>query len=336
MTTRSDTIYLGLGSWRRGRATFGRGIDVRCRGERTTPCHVNRHNDRGRLNAPTTIGRICECDCKLRESASKRRHLRLTQDSLSQSSSNSLASLVLFNYKNPTKQLKFGIVFKSSQIGIFVYNLAMRWTAVLLLTLSWCSQLVDSHSLRNTAVAKVGNSTTNNVLIVYYSFTKGGCTERMADEVAIGAAAANATVRVQRVNETSCDDVKWADALIVGSPVHFANPASDVIAFFEYVQDECFGWPLTALELKVGGVFVDGGGEDKGKDPTMQSIQGAMLSMRFVVRGCNEGTCNAWGATATNLDHPGKPAPPLTDDEVAASQDLGKKIAELSDLIWHS
>jgi NAD(P)H dehydrogenase (quinone) len=178
--------------------------------------------------------------------------------------------------------------------------------------------------------------TTNNVLIVFYSFTSGGCTERMAHEVANGAAAANATVKVQRVNETSCDDVAAADALIVGSPVHFANPASDVLRFFEDLQNVCFGWPLTALEKKVGGAFADGGGESKGKDTTLQAIVSALLALRMVVRGCNDGTCNEWGAAATNLDHPGQPAPPLTADEVAGARDLGAKIAELSAIIWHS
>jgi NAD(P)H dehydrogenase (quinone) len=180
------------------------------------------------------------------------------------------------------------------------------------------------------------NATTNNVLVVFYSFTPGGCTERMAREVANGAAAANASVKVQRVNETSCQDVAEADALIVGSPVHFANPASDIIRFFEDLQNVCFGWPLTALEKKVGGAFADGGGESKGKDTTMQAIVSALLALRMVVRGCNDGTCNEWGAAATNLDHPGQPAPPLTADEVAGARDLGAKIAELSAIIWHS
>ena len=185
------------------------------------------------------------------------------------------------------------------------------------------------------ATGREGNSTNNNVLVVYYSFTADGCTARMATEVAAGAKSANASVKLQRVNETSCDDVSWADAVIVGSPVHFANPASDVVAFFEDLQNVCFGWPLTALEKKVGGAFVDGGGQDKGKDTTLQSIHGALLSMRFVVRGCVEGTCNAWGATATNLDHPGHPGSLLTDDEVAGCRDLGTKIAELSAIVWH-
>lgn len=198
------------------------------------------------------------------------------------------------------------------------------------------SRMTKAPALRQVVPPAAGASNdTNNVLIVFYSFSEGGCTQRMAEEVAAGAAGTNTVVKTQRVNETSCDDVSWANALIVGSPVHFANPASDVVRFFEDLQNVCFGWPLTALEKKVGGAFVDGGGEDKGKDTTLQSIFGALLSMRFVVRGCNNGTCNAWGATATNLDHPGQPGKPLTADEVAGARDLGARIAELSAIIWH-
>ena len=159
----------------------------------------------------------------------------------------------------------------------------------------------------------------------------------MAQEVAAGVNASNysTAVKVQLVNETSCDDVSWADGVIVGSPVHFSNPASDVLKFFEDLQNVCFGWPLTALEKKVGGVFVDGGGESKGKDTTMVAMHNALFALRFVLRGCVEGTCNAWGASATNLDHPGVPGKPLTADEVAGAQNLGQVITELATIIWH-
>jgi hypothetical protein len=78
----------------------------------------------------------------------------------------------------------------------------------------------------------------------------------------------------------------------------------------------------------------DGGGGGQHQHRQQQSIFGALLSMRFVVRGCNDGTCNAWGATATNPDHGGPPTP-LDADEVAAARDLGGKMAELATIIWH-
>ena len=206
----------------------------------------------------------------------------------------------------------------------------LKLTAMLLSVLSAATALT-----RRPHSVAVADDTSPKVLIVYYSFTADGCTARMAKEVEAGALAANATVKTLPVNETTCDDVSWADAVIIGSPVHFANPASDITKFFEDLQNVCFGWPLVQLEKKVGGAFVDGGGQDKGKDTTLQSIHGALMSMRFVVRGCNNGTCNAWGATATNLDHPGQPGKPLTTDEVAACQDLGAVITELAAIIWH-
>ena len=220
---------------------------------------------------------------------------------------------------------------------VVVLSLEMKLPFALLLTVWGCVTATSDErgsGLRAKLSSIEDPNTTNNVLVVYYSYTAGGCTERMAKAVGEGAANTSATVRVQRVNETSCDDVTWANAVVVGSPVHFANPASEIVKWFEDLQNVCFGWPLTQLENKIGGAFVDGGGEDKGKDAVFQAIHGALLSMRFIMRGCTEGTCNAWGATATNPDHGGPPTP-LSADEVLGCNNLGMKMAELSQKIWH-
>lgn len=58
-----------------------------------------------------------------------------------------------------------------------------------------------------------------HILIVYYSGT--GHTALLADAVASGARGiAGSDVRLLSVDSVSHNDVAWADALIVGSPVH--------------------------------------------------------------------------------------------------------------------
>ena len=130
-------------------------------------------------------------------------------------------------------------------------------------------------------------------------------TALLASEVATGAADAGGIVRLSRTNETSCDDLLWADGIALGTPVTWGGMSSTAKAFLEDVQTACFGWPVTQLLNKVGVAFATGGQLDNGKDPAMAQILTAWRAMHMVVVGCDCGsncTCNAWGASATDLD----------------------------------
>ncbi|MFD5899614.1 MULTISPECIES: NAD(P)H:quinone oxidoreductase [unclassified Streptomyces] len=95
-----------------------------------------------------------------------------------------------------------------------------------------------------------------NVAIIYYSAT--GNVHTLAHAAAEGAEKAGATVRVRRVAETapaaavgsnpawaryredhagiaeaSLDDLDWADAVLLGTPTRFGNPASQLRAFID-------------------------------------------------------------------------------------------------------
>ncbi|MDI3409495.1 NAD(P)H:quinone oxidoreductase [Streptomyces cavernicola] len=95
-----------------------------------------------------------------------------------------------------------------------------------------------------------------NVAIVYYSAT--GHVQALAQAAAEGAEKAGATVRVRRVAETApdkainanpawaqyrkdhadvteatLDDLDWADAVLLGTPTRFGNPASQLRAFID-------------------------------------------------------------------------------------------------------
>ena len=61
------------------------------------------------------------------------------------------------------------------------------------------------------------------VLIAYHSVT--GNTEKMAQAVAEGAnGVSGASVGLKKVGEVTADELLACDALVVGSPIYFANP----------------------------------------------------------------------------------------------------------------
>src|SRR6266496_3652416 len=70
------------------------------------------------------------------------------------------------------------------------------------------------------------------VLVVYHSAT--GNTEKMAQGVAEGAKAVSGTsVVLKRVGEVAANDLSSSDAVIVDSPVYFANMSGEVKTFFD-------------------------------------------------------------------------------------------------------
>src|SRR5262245_11308700 len=70
------------------------------------------------------------------------------------------------------------------------------------------------------------------VLVVYHS--AAGNTEKMAQGVAEGAKAVSGTnVVLKKVGEVAATDLSSSDAVIVGSPVYFANMSGEIKTFFD-------------------------------------------------------------------------------------------------------
>jgi flavorubredoxin len=89
--------------------------------------------------------------------------------------------------------------------------------ALLAATMGWC---VSCWAAEGTTV-----------LVAYHS--ANGNTEKMAQGVVDGVkAATGATAVLKKVGEVTADDLLSADAVIIGSPVYFANMAGDVKVFF--------------------------------------------------------------------------------------------------------
>ena len=73
------------------------------------------------------------------------------------------------------------------------------------------------------------------VLVAYHSLT--GNTEKMAEGVVEGAKSVPGTVvELQRVGDITAEQMFGSDAIVVGSPVYWANMAGEVKTFFDNWQ----------------------------------------------------------------------------------------------------
>lgn len=159
------------------------------------------------------------------------------------------------------------------------------------------------------------------VLVAYHSLS--GNTERMAEAVAEGAKSVEGTVVVlKRVGQVTAEDLFSSDAVVVGSPVYWANMAGEVKTFFDNWQFKFGVFPEFKMRNKVGAAFVTGGQVAGGKELTMLTILAAMLGNQMIV--VSEG--GAFGASATTEgDSPG-----IDKKELAEAKALGQRVAEVA------
>jgi NAD(P)H dehydrogenase (quinone) len=164
------------------------------------------------------------------------------------------------------------------------------------------------------------------ILIVYYS--QSGHTKAMAEAVAGGARkVANVQVNMMTVDEVKKEDLLRADAIIVGSPVHNANAAPEVVKFID-------SWPFEGAPLfnKIGAAFVTAGGISSGEELTQMNILHSMLVYGMIVVGGADWS-SAFGASAITGEKPfdGKEKNVLVADQfLKKGEGLGKRVAELT------
>ncbi len=159
------------------------------------------------------------------------------------------------------------------------------------------------------------------VLVAYHSVK--GHTRAMAEAVAAGArSVAGAGVRLRTVADATAEDVLWADAIAVGSPVYNANVVPEVQGFIN-------GWPFRGAPMrdKIGAAFASGGAISAGEEMVQLSILRSMLVFGMVVAG-GPAWRSAFGASAVTEE---EPFPTETVDErfLEKGRGLGRRLAEL-------
>jgi NAD(P)H dehydrogenase (quinone) len=164
------------------------------------------------------------------------------------------------------------------------------------------------------------------VLVTYHSAT--GNTEKMAQGVAEGAkTVSGTTVVLKRVGDVTSSDLVSSDAVIVGSPVYFANMSGEVKTFLDNwgLQSKFDLFRERKMRNKVGGAFATGAAISNGKELTMLTIHAAMLVNQMVIVSGGGG----FGASATT----GPDSPGIDEKELAEARALGKRVAEVAAVV---
>lgn len=88
------------------------------------------------------------------------------------------------------------------------------------------------------------------------------------------------SLRFKRVEDTTHEDLVWADVIMVGSPVYNAGLTQGVSKFLAE-------WPFDGSPLKnrVGGAFVSSKGATAGAENALFSILKTMMLFRMVIVG---------------------------------------------------
>src|SRR5712692_4648076 len=105
------------------------------------------------------------------------------------------------------------------------------------------------------------------VTVLVFFFNDTANTEKMAQGVAEGAkTVSGTTVVLKRVGEVAANDLSSSDAVIVGSPVYFANMSGEVKTFFDNWSLKFDLFQNRKMRNKVGAAFSTGAGVSAGKE----------------------------------------------------------------------
>lgn len=159
------------------------------------------------------------------------------------------------------------------------------------------------------------------VLIAYYSAT--GHTQAMAESVAAGVVDAGGDALVRPVESVTTVELRSADAIVLGSPVHNANIAAPVLEFLQR-------WPFEGRPLagKLGAAFVAGGGVSAGQETTQLALIRAMLIHGLIIVGGAD-WLSAFGAAAVTDEAPFASDASLVDERfLAKARGLGQRVVE--------
>jgi len=121
------------------------------------------------------------------------------------------------------------------------------------------------------------------VLISY--FTKSGHTKEMAQCIKEGLdSLGDVDVSLKKVQETTIDDLRSSDGIIIGSPTYFGVMAAAVKELMDK-SIQCYG----KLVGKVGGAFTSSGMIGGGNETTITSILQGLLIHGMIVQGVQKG-----------------------------------------------
>ncbi|WP_344620595.1 NAD(P)H-dependent oxidoreductase [Dactylosporangium salmoneum] len=183
-----------------------------------------------------------------------------------------------------------------------------------------------------------------NVAVLYYSST--GNVFRLAEAAADAAVKAGADVRLHRIPElvdeppvtdreawrrhtettaqvppATLDDLEWADAVLLGTPVRFGSPAPQVLHFIDTTAALSIAGRLSG---KVAGAFASGSAPHGGQVSAILALHNAFCHWGAVIvsTGSTDPVLfrpdngNPYGASNVSRNRPGN----VGDDNLAAAE----------------
>jgi NAD(P)H dehydrogenase (quinone) len=193
-----------------------------------------------------------------------------------------------------------------------------------------------------------------NVAVIYYSAT--GTVHALAAAVAEGAAQAGAEVRLRRVPElasqrtidanpawrahaeaaaavqvASHDDLRWADALALGSPTRFGNISSQLKQFLDTTGPL---WAAGELGNKAATGFTSAGNRHGGNESTLLALYNTLYHWGSIVvaPGYTDEVVTAAGGNPYGTAHASSLGSP-PEEVLAAARYQGRRLTAVADLI---
>jgi len=121
------------------------------------------------------------------------------------------------------------------------------------------------------------------ILIIYYSST--GNTEKMAKLIFDEIKKSNQDVILKKIDQAAIDDLKSADAIIIGSPTYYGGMAAQIKMLFDE-SVKLHG----KLDGKIGAAFSTAANIAGGNETTVLDIINAMLIHGMIIQGDPSGS----------------------------------------------
>lgn len=187
------------------------------------------------------------------------------------------------------------------------------------------------------------------IAVIYYSST--GTVHELASQIAAGAEAEGAEVRLRRVKElapaeaiatnegwqkhvdevhpnvpeATNDDLTWADGIALGSPTRFGLPTAQLKQFLDQTGPL---WGQGLLASKAATAFTSASTTHGGHESTALAISntfyhwGSIIVPLGYTSEAASGTGSPYGVTALTG--------PLTDETIAAAKAQGARLAQIA------
>jgi len=154
------------------------------------------------------------------------------------------------------------------------------------------------------------------VLISYFS--KSGNTKEMAQSIKEGLdSLGDIDVDLKKVQDTTIEDLRSSDGIVIGSPTYFGVMATQVKQLIDN-SIQCYG----KLVGKVGGAFTSSGMIGGGNETTIMSILQGFLIHGMIVQGVQKG--NHYGPVSV-----GAPDQEVRDECVQYGNMIGELVKRL-------